>query len=239
MILSTRPIREGTMEDLSAFSARPRLRALLDHFAKIKDTRQAWKVMYPLREVLFLVVCGTIASGDDYDDIVDWGKAHPAFLRGFAEFHLGVSCADRLRSIMNRIDPDLFMDCFTSAELEAEVARRLAAAEASDAAEDQRYGAEKSGEEMPDWVADKKRRAERIRKAKAELEAEARAAAEAKFKAAAQREAEGRKKPGRPAVPPSSTPESKAQKELHRSGEPDHEEQGRLRAGVQCPNRGR
>jgi hypothetical protein len=24
--------------------------------------------MYPLGEVLFLVVCGTIASGDDYDD---------------------------------------------------------------------------------------------------------------------------------------------------------------------------
>ena len=74
------------MEDLSAFSARPRLAALLDHFAEIADTRQGWKVMYPLREVLFLVVCGTIASGDDYDDIVDWGKAHLAFLRGFAEF---------------------------------------------------------------------------------------------------------------------------------------------------------
>jgi hypothetical protein len=70
--------------------------------------------MYPLREVLFLVVCGTISSGDDYDDIVDWGKAHLAFLRGFAEFHFGVPCADWLRCIMNRIDPKLFMDCFSS-----------------------------------------------------------------------------------------------------------------------------
>jgi hypothetical protein len=33
------------MEDLSAFLARPRLAALLDHFAKITDTRQAWKVL--------------------------------------------------------------------------------------------------------------------------------------------------------------------------------------------------
>ena len=66
------------MEDLPACSAKPRLRLLLDHFAKIKYTRQAWKVAYPLREVLFLVVCGTIASGDDYDDIVDWGEAHLA-----------------------------------------------------------------------------------------------------------------------------------------------------------------
>ena len=102
------------MEDLSAFSARPRLAALLDHFAEIADTRQRWKVMYPLREVLFLVVCGTIASGDDYDDIVDWGKAHLAFLRGFAEFHFGIPCADWLRCVMNRIDPKLFMECFSS-----------------------------------------------------------------------------------------------------------------------------
>ena len=102
------------MEDLSAFSTRPRLAALLDHFAEIADTRQGWKVMYPLREVLFLVVCGTIASGDDYDDIVDWGKAHLAFLRGFAEFHFGIPCADWLRCVMNRIDPKLFMDCFSS-----------------------------------------------------------------------------------------------------------------------------
>jgi hypothetical protein len=78
------------MEDLSAFSAKPRLRLLLDHFSKIKDTRQAWKVAYPLVEVLFLVVCGTIAVGDDYEDIVDWGKAHLSFLRGFAEFYHGI-----------------------------------------------------------------------------------------------------------------------------------------------------
>jgi hypothetical protein len=37
--------------------SRLRLRALLDPFAKIKGARPAWKVMYPLREVLFLVWC--------------------------------------------------------------------------------------------------------------------------------------------------------------------------------------
>ncbi len=87
-----------------------------------------------------------------------------------------------------------------AAELEAEVAKWLNSAEAADAGEDKLYGRDKTGEEMPDWVADKKRRAETIRTAKAELEAEAKAAAEAKVKeeAAAEekRQAEGRKKPG-------------------------------------------
>src|SRR5450755_3510075 len=104
-------IREGAME---VWSTKPQLRVLLDHLATIKDTRQSWKVAYPLREVLFLVVCGTIASGDDYDDIADWGEAHLSFLRGFAEFHYGIPCADWLRTVMNRINPDLFMACFSS-----------------------------------------------------------------------------------------------------------------------------
>jgi predicted transposase YbfD/YdcC len=111
MILWTHLIREGPME---AFSAKPRLRVLLDHLATIEDRRQSWKVAYPLREVLFLVVCGTIASGDDYDDIVDWGEAHLSFLRGFAEFHYGIPCSDWLRTVMNRVDPDLFAACFSS-----------------------------------------------------------------------------------------------------------------------------
>ena len=99
---------------MGVWSAKPQLRVLLDHFGKIKDTRQAWKVAYPLREVLFLVVCGTIASGDDYEDIVDWGEAHLAFLRGFSDFHYGIPCADWLRTVMNRIDPELFAACFSA-----------------------------------------------------------------------------------------------------------------------------
>jgi transposase len=103
-----------------------------------------------------------------------------------------------------------------AAELEAEVGKWLSAAEAADAEEDKLYGRDKSGEEMPDWVFDKQRRIEKIRAAKAELEAEAKAAAEAKLKAEAEaaekREAEGRRKGGRPAAPPSSVPDAKAQK---------------------------
>jgi predicted transposase YbfD/YdcC len=95
-----------------AASPKPRLRSLLDHFSTIKDTRQPWKVMYPLREVILLVVCGTVADCDDYDDIADWGAAHLDFLRSLSEFHYGIPCEDWLRVIMNRIDPALFSACF-------------------------------------------------------------------------------------------------------------------------------
>lgn len=91
---------------------KPRLRSLLEHFSVIGDPRQAWKVMYPLREVILLVVCATIADCDDYDEIALWGETHLDFLRTLAEFHFGVPCEDWLRDLMNRIDPALFRACF-------------------------------------------------------------------------------------------------------------------------------
>src|SRR6202048_4176913 len=65
------------------------------------------------------------------------------------------------------------------AELQAEVDGWLKAAEAADAAEDKAFGADRRGDEMPDWVANKQARLAKIREAKAALEAEAKAKAAA------------------------------------------------------------
>jgi transposase len=101
------------------------------------------------------------------------------------------------------------------AELVAEVDRWLVAAEATDAAEDKLHG-QKRGDEMPDWVADKQKRLEKIRAAKVELEAEAKAAAaeEARRRAQAEEEriAQGRKKNGKTPAPPREGPTGKAQR---------------------------
>jgi predicted transposase YbfD/YdcC len=93
-------------------SPRARLGLLLQHFSELGDDREPWRVMYPLAEVLLLVTCATIASCDDFDDIVAWGKHHLAFLRQFSEFHHGIPCERWLRALVNRIDPVLFGRCF-------------------------------------------------------------------------------------------------------------------------------
>jgi len=64
-------------------------------------------------------------------------------------------------------------------KLVAEVQAWLDRAEAADTAEDAEHGADRRGDEMPQWMADKQRRIERIRAAKAQLEAEAAAGPEA------------------------------------------------------------
>ena len=98
-----------------------------------------------------------------------------------------------------------------AAELEAEVERWLSAADAEDAEEDEAFGRDKSGEELPKWVARQEEARREIRAAKAELEAEAKAAAAAKAKAQAEerRQAEGRKKRG---LPPPRHPKSQTPK---------------------------
>ena len=60
------------------------------------------------------------------------------------------------------------------AKLRAEVAAWFSRADAADVAEDGAHGSTR-GDELPDWVADKQQRLERLRAAKAALEAEAKA----------------------------------------------------------------
>ena len=91
---------------------KPRLRSLLDHFAVIDDPRETWRVAHPLPEVLLLVVCASIASCDDFDDIAAWGETHLDFLRRFLPYYHGVPGARWLNILLNRLDPDLFSDCF-------------------------------------------------------------------------------------------------------------------------------
>jgi transposase len=92
--------------------------------------------------------------------------------------------------------------------LAAEVQRWFDQAEAIDQQEDAEYGADKRGDELPDWVADKQKRLEKIRQAKAELEAEARAAAAEKASAAPEKH---EKKNGQTNAE-KATPSDKAQK---------------------------
>ncbi|MBB4268314.1 ISAs1 family transposase, partial [Roseospira visakhapatnamensis] len=103
------------MEEMEAFlGGKSKLSVLLKHFSEIEDDREAWRVDYPLAEVLFLVVCGSIVDCDDFDLISDWGEAHLDFLRTVLPYRNGVPCGRWLNILVNRIDPALFADCFTT-----------------------------------------------------------------------------------------------------------------------------
>jgi transposase len=97
--------------------------------------------------------------------------------------------------------------------LAAEVAGWLKAAEAADRKDDTSLGADRRGDEMPDWIADKQKRLAKICEAKAALEAEAKAAVDARAKAREPDDDPGDgPRPGRKPQHPSGTPKPKAQR---------------------------
>ena len=91
-----------------------RLAALLDHFAVVEDPRDVRRISHRLDEILLLVVCGTIADCDDYEDIAAWGNAHLGFLRRHLPYEHGVPGERWLTILMNRINPALFAAAFAA-----------------------------------------------------------------------------------------------------------------------------
>src|SRR5512134_950851 len=89
-----------------------RLAALLDHFSEVEDPRDVRRITHRLDEILLLVVCGSIADCDDYEDIAGWGAAHLDFLRRHLPYQNGVPGERWLTILMNRINPALFAAAF-------------------------------------------------------------------------------------------------------------------------------
>jgi predicted transposase YbfD/YdcC len=94
-------------------SSSPRSASLLTHFAALRDPREGWRVLYPLPEILLLVVCATLCGMEDFVDTKLWGEQRLDFLRRFLSYERGIPSHDTLNDVMNGIDADLFKTCFS------------------------------------------------------------------------------------------------------------------------------
>jgi predicted transposase YbfD/YdcC len=68
--------------------------------------------LYPLPEILLLMLCGTIAGADDFVEISLWGGEHQDFLRRFLPFKHAIPSHDTLCDVIAAINPALFKTCF-------------------------------------------------------------------------------------------------------------------------------
>ena len=90
----------------------PDTKSLLDHFSALQDPRQGWRVLYPLPEILLLVLCATLAGMEDFVEITLWGKERLEFLRRLLPYERGLPSHDTLGDVMGALDPELFKACF-------------------------------------------------------------------------------------------------------------------------------
>src|SRR3546814_3729980 len=82
-------------------SGLPSSRSILDHFSALRDHREQWRVLYPLREVLLLVLCATLSGMEDFVEIRLWGQHRLDFLRRFLPFAHGIPAHDTLNDVIN------------------------------------------------------------------------------------------------------------------------------------------
>src|SRR6516164_9975156 len=92
----------------------PQSVAFLDYFSGLADPRQRGKVLYPLDEIMLLVLCGELAGADGFADIELWGETHVDFLRRFLPFAQGIPCHDVLNDVFNALDHEAFRNAFVA-----------------------------------------------------------------------------------------------------------------------------
>src|SRR6185312_10562286 len=84
------------------------------YFSALEDPRQRWRVLYPLPEILLLVLCATLAGMEDFVEITLWGRERLDFLRRLLPFERGVPSHDVLNDVFNALDAELFGRCFAA-----------------------------------------------------------------------------------------------------------------------------
>lgn len=91
-----------------------RPRSLMEHFSGLEDPREGWRVLYPLRELLLLVLSATLAGMEDFVEVKLWGEQRLDFLRRFYPYERGIPSHDTLNDLVNALDPEVFKVCFSA-----------------------------------------------------------------------------------------------------------------------------
>lgn len=81
-------------------------------FSNLKDPRISRKKLYPLTEVLFVVLCGAICGAESWRDHVLFGKEKLDFLREHFPFANGIPSKNTFARVFGLLDPECFKACF-------------------------------------------------------------------------------------------------------------------------------
>ena len=100
-----------TAAEIGAFSEAV---VFLKHFKDLPDPRQHGKVIYPLDEILLLLLLAVLAGSEAITDIARFGEKKLDLLRRFRPFRDGTPSHDHLGDILATLDPAQFQRCFVA-----------------------------------------------------------------------------------------------------------------------------
>lgn len=86
--------------------------AFLYHFDALEDPRIDRKKLYPLAEILLIVLCGSICGAQSWRDFVTFGDEKLDYLRRFLPFKHAVPSKNTFARVLSALDPTMFKTCF-------------------------------------------------------------------------------------------------------------------------------
>ena len=84
------------------------------HFNKVRDFRVEGRCLHRLRDILGLVLCGTLADCDDFTEIADYGQDNLGFLQtalGYS-FPSGIPSEDTLDRVLRYLSSEQLEESF-------------------------------------------------------------------------------------------------------------------------------
>ncbi len=78
----------------------------IKHFANVPDCRVQGQVDHKLFDILFIVICASIAACDDWNAVGLWAKERESWLRRYGELPFGIPTRFTLSRVLQRLNPD-------------------------------------------------------------------------------------------------------------------------------------
>ena len=77
-------------------------------FGELEDPRVQRRRRHPLNEILSIALCSTIAGGDGWEDMENFGQAKEAWFKSWLKLEQGIPSDDTFRRVISAIDPKEF-----------------------------------------------------------------------------------------------------------------------------------
>jgi predicted transposase YbfD/YdcC len=84
---------------------------IITHFSACEDPRKH-RVRHQLIDIIVIVVLATLCGEEGWEDIHDWAVDSTEFLEDFLELEFGIPSPDTLRRVIERLNPEQFLNAF-------------------------------------------------------------------------------------------------------------------------------
>ena len=86
----------------------------IDIFDSVPDPRVSGRCLHKLSDILFIAFCTILSNGEDFMDMVEFGKQRESWLRQIIELPHGIPSHDTFNRVFQIIDPSALQECLAA-----------------------------------------------------------------------------------------------------------------------------